>query len=303
MQWDTKHIAPLMGRAAKASVFVASILIIVKAFAWFLTGSVSLLGSLVDSILDLAASLVNFFAVKTSLEPPDEDHRFGHGKAEPIAGLLQSSIIMGSAVFLTLESIERLLKPVPIENSMIGVWVSVFAIVITFVLVLYQRHVVRETGSVTIEADQLHYTGDLLMNVAVIGALIISNMGGFGWVDGVFGIIIAIYIAFAAVEIFKSSIDMLMDKEFSKEDREEIFNLVLGNEDVKGMHDLKTRRSGILSFIQMHIELDPDLNLMDAHSIADEVEATVGEAFPNAEILIHTDPLGLEGHFHGADEL
>ncbi|MGY8986512.1 MAG: cation diffusion facilitator family transporter [Sphingomonadales bacterium] len=292
-----------MGRAAKASVFVATILIFVKGIAWFLTGSVSLLGSLIDSILDLVASLVNFFAVKTSLEPPDDDHRFGHGKAEPIAGLLQSSVILGSAVFLVFESISRLLKPIQIENSMIGIWVSLFAILITFALVLYQRHVVRETGSVVIEADSLHYTGDLLMNAAVIAALYISSMVEYNWVDGVFGIAIAIYIAVTAVNIFKTSIDMLMDKEFSKEDREKIFNLVLGNEDVKGMHDLKTRRSGLLSFIQMHVELEPTLSLQEAHAIADEVEATVGEVFPNTEILIHTDPLGAEGHFHGADEL
>ena len=303
MQWDIKHIAPLMGRAAKASVFVATILIFVKGIAWFLTGSVSLLGSLIDSILDLVASLVNFFAVKTSLEPPDDDHRFGHGKAEPIAGLLQSSVILGSAVFLVFESISRLLKPIQIENSMIGIWVSLFAILITFALVLYQRHVVRETGSVVIEADSLHYTGDLLMNAAVIAALYISSMVEYNWADGVFGIAIAIYIAVTAVNIFKTSIDMLMDKEFSKEDREKIFNLVLGNEDVKGMHDLKTRRSGLLSFIQMHVELEPTLSLQEAHAIADEVEATVGEVFPNTEILIHTDPLGAEGHFHGADEL
>ena len=186
---------------------------------------------------------------------------------------------------------------------MIGIWVSLFAILITFALVLYQRHVVRETGSVVIEADSLHYTGDLLMNAAVIAALYISSMVEYNWVDGVFGIAIAIYIAVTAVNIFKTSIDMLMDKEFSKEDREKIFNLVLGNEDVKGMHDLKTRRSGLLSFIQMHVELEPTLSLQEAHAIADEVEATVGEVFPNTEILIHTDPLGAEGHFHGADEL
>ena len=283
----------MMGRAAKASVLVASVLIVIKAIAWFLSGSIALLGSLVDSCLDLAASVINYFAIKTSLEPPDSDHRFGHGKAEAIAGLIQSSIIFGSAIFLTFESISRLLNPHTVEATTIGIAVSVVAIILTLGLVLYQKHVVKQTGSVAIEADSLHYTGDLLLNAAVIAALFLVNFEGFGLADGFFGMGIAFYIGWTAFGIGRSSIDMLMDKEFSKAEREEIFNLVMGNDDVKGMHDLKTRRSGLQSFIQMHIELDPEMKLWDAHAVADEVEATVGEKF-NAEILIHTDPLGLE---------
>ena len=255
MHWDHGHKAPMMGRAAKASVLVSSILIVIKAVAWFLSGSIALLGSLVDSCLDLAASLINYIAIKASLEPPDSDHRFGHGKAEAIAGLVQSSIIFGSSIFLTFESISRLWTPHPVAATDLGIAVSVVAIILTLVLVLYQKHVVKQTGSVAIEADSLHYTGDLLLNFAVIVAMFLVNI---------------------------------------EAEREEIFNLVLGNDDVKGMHDLKTRRSGLQSFIQMHIELDPDMKLTEAHAVADEVEATVGEIFHNAEILIHTDPLGLE---------
>jgi ferrous-iron efflux pump FieF len=293
MHWEHGHKAPMMGRAAKASVFVASVLIIIKSIAWFMTGSVALLGSLVDSILDLAASFINFIAIKASLEPPDSDHRFGHGKAEAIAGLAQSSIIFGSSIFIFFESAARLIEPHPVEATTVGIIVSAIAIVLTFVLVLYQKHVVRETGSVAIEADSLHYTGDLLLNAAVILALFLVNVEGFGMADGLFGVGIALYIAWTAVGIARVSIDMLMDKEFDKDERERIFNLVLGNAEVKGMHDLKTRRSGLQSFIQMHIELDPEMSLYDAHMVADEVEATVGEVF-NAEILIHLDPLGLE---------
>lgn len=294
MHWDHGHKAPMMGRAAKASVFVASTLIVIKTIAWVMTGSIALLGSLVDSILDLAASVINFFAIKTSLEPPDSDHRFGHGKAEAIAGLVQSSIIFGSSIFIMFESINRLLNPQPIGATTVGIVVSVIAIIMTFVLVVYQKHVVKQTGSVAVEADSLHYTGDLLLNSAVIAALFMSNIEGLGMMDGVFGTLIALYIGWTAYGIGRTSIDMLMDKEFSKAEREQIFNLVLGNPDVKGMHDLKTRRSGLQSFIQMHIELDPEMKLYDAHAVADEVEATVGEVFYNAEILIHTDPLGLE---------
>lgn len=303
MHWDHGHKAPMMGRAAIASIVVASTLIVVKAVAWFLSGSVALLGSLVDSVLDLAASLINFFAVRTSLEPPDEEHRFGHGKAEAIAGLFQASIIIGSAVFLMLESIGRLWTPTPVEASQLGIYVSAFAIVLTLALVIYQKHVVKQTGSVAIEADSLHYKGDLLLNAAVIVALWLSTSGGMTWADGAFGVAIALYIGWAASEIFRGSIDMLMDKEFAPSEREEIFNLVMGNPDVKGMHDLKTRRSGLLSFIQLHIEVDPEMSVYDAHAVGDEVEATVGEVFPNAEILIHTDPLGLEGVMPGHQEL
>jgi ferrous-iron efflux pump FieF len=303
MHLEFHHKAPLMGRAAKASVLVSGVLIVVKAIAWAMTGSVALLGSLMDSTLDLVASLVNYFAVKTAVEPPDADHRFGHGKAEAIAGLFQSSIIMGSAVFLTLESIGQLWAPNPVQRFDVGAGVSLFAIVVTAFLVAYQRKVVRETGSVAIEADSLHYQGDLLMNGAVIVALALSTYGGYAWADGLFGLLIALYIAKAATHIFKSSIDMLMDKEFSNEERENIFNIVLGNPDVKGLHDLKTRRSGLLCFIQMHIELDGDISLYDAHAIADEVEASVGEAFSSAEIIIHTDPLGLEGVSNPVGEL
>lgn len=295
--------APLMNMAAVASLSVAITLTGVKAIAWVLTGSVALLGSLVDSLLDVVASAINLFAVRTALEPPDAEHRFGHGKAEAIAGLLQSAVILGSAAFLMLESIARLANPAPISNSSIGVAVSLLAIVLTLALVMFQKIVVAKTGSVAISADRVHYTGDLLMNVAVIAALLTSTVGGIDWADGAFGIGIALYIGRAAYGIGRTSIDMLMDKEFAADERDAIFNLVMGNADVHGIHELKTRRSGRHGFIQMHIELDPELTLYDAHTIADEVEATVGEAFPGAEILIHTDPLGLEGPEHTQDEL
>ncbi len=293
----------LMRLAARASLAVAGLLVLVKAVAWFLTGSVALLGSLVDSALDVAASLVNFLAIRTALEPPDAEHRFGHGKAEAIAGLIQSAVILGSAVFLLFESIARLARPAPIEHLELGIGVSIFAIVLTLGLVVFQKYVVNKTGSVAVAADRLHYTGDLLMNVAVIGALLVTNLGGIAWADGAFGVAIAAYIARAAWGIGRNSVDMLMDKEFDPGEREKIFNLALGNSEVKGLHELKTRRSGRHSFIQMHIEMDPEMSLFDAHAVADEVEATVGEAFPNAEILIHTDPLGLEEPHHMTDEL
>ena len=299
----TEKSAHLMKLAGWASLFVAFSLIAVKAGAWMMSGSVSLLGSLADSTLDLLASLINFIAIRTALEPADKDHRFGHGKAEAIAGLFQACIIIIAALFLLWQSGARLIDPVPLVKSEIGILVSVLAIVMTFALVMFQKYVVRETGSVAVAADSLHYAGDLMMNVAVIVALGLTMLDMFPWIDGAFGIGISFYIAKSAYEIGRSSIDMLMDKEFDQEDRDVIFNLVLGNDDVKGIHDLKTRKSGLQSFIQFHIELEPTLTLVEAHAIADEVEATVGEEFSFAEIIIHTDPLGLEGHYQSHKEL
>lgn len=292
----------LMKAGAFASVTVAVILIAAKTWAVLATGSVSLLGSLADSALDLIASVVTLIAIVASLIPPDEEHRFGHGKAEAIAGLFQTSVIFGSSVFLTWRAVSRVLEPAEIEQGMAGIVVSVFAMVLTLALVIFQKRVIRETGSVAISADRLHYVGDFMVNGAVIVALVLATQFGILIADGVFGLGIALYIAFNAWQIAKNSIDILMDREFPTEEREKIFNLVMGSPHVKGLHELKTRRSGLTSFIQMHISLDPDLPLKEAHAIADEVEATVGEAFPNAEIIIHTDPLGLEPG-ETADEL
>lgn len=286
----------LMNRAAWAAISVAAMLAGVKAVAWWMSGSVALLGSLFDSVLDVAASLINFIAIRTALEPADKEHRFGHGKAEAIAGLFQAAIITGSAVFLGLESADRLVNPAPVAAIGIGIGVSIFAILATLALVFYQRHVIRATGSLAVSADQMHYKGDIALNLAVIAAFVLSGNLGIISADGVLGLLIAAYLAFAAWKIGRQSVDMLMDHEFTDDEREHIIELALGNEEVKGIHDLKTRRSGIQSFIQMHLELDPKLNLHTAHAISDEVEATVGEVFQNAEIIIHIDPLGVEGH-------
>lgn len=303
MKIDHSEAAPKMGRAAWASVLVALTLVVAKGAVWMVSGSVALLGSWLDSFLDLMASLINLIAVRAAVVPPDKEHRFGHGKAEAIAGLFQCSLILISALFLLYASISHLIEGEAVRRGGWAIGVSVLAIVLTLGLVLYQRRVVRQTGSVAIAADSLHYTGDLLLNLAVIMAIALSSFGGLVWADGLFGIAIAFYLGWAAVAIFRKTVDMLMDREFLQEEREAIFNLVMGNKDVLGLHDMKTRRGGLTSFIQMHIEVKGDLSLYDAHQIADEVEATVGEAFPNTEIIIHTDPFGLEEPEHTFGEL
>lgn len=288
----------LMRRATYASVTVATVLIVIKVVAWVLTGSISVLSSLLDSLLDALASLVNLFAVRHALTPADREHRFGHGKAEPLAGLAQAAFIAGSALLLLVEAIRRLGAPQPVEHGEVGIAVMAISIVLTVALVAYQRHVVSRTGSVAISADRLHYAGDLLLNGSVIVSLVLSGWLGFGFADPLFGIAIGVYILVSAFRIGRSSLDLLMDRELPDERRAEIREIVLRHPGVRSMHDLRTRSSGLSVFIQFHVELDADISLRRAHEISDAVEADVLKAFPNAEVLIHQDPEGVEEPHH-----
>jgi ferrous-iron efflux pump FieF len=279
----------LMRWATRASVSVAAVLVAAKAVAWWLSDSVAMLGSMTDSGLDLMASLVTLFAVRTALLPPDEDHRFGHGKAEALAGLFQAAIMSGSAMFLLLESINHVATPHPVAQSGLVMGVSALAIALSLVLVAFQAYVVRHTGSLAVAGDHLHYKGDLLLNLSVILAAW-ASASGFVYADGAFGILIALYILYGAQEVALPAVDMLMDRELGDDDREKIFNLAMGNPAVRGLHELKTRMSGRDLFIQMHIEVDGEMTVQDAHFIADEVEAMIGEAYPDSEVLIHVDP-------------
>jgi ferrous-iron efflux pump FieF len=286
--------ARLMRRATYASIAVAAVLIVAKTAAWGVTGSISVLSSLLDSLLDAVASAVNLFAVHHALTPADREHRFGHGKAEPLAGLAQAAFITGSAGLLLIQAAQRLRNPPPIEHGEVGIAVMVLSIALTLGLVAYQRHVVRATGSVAIGADRLHYAGDLLLNLSVIAALVLSAWFGIRHADPVFGIAVAIFILVSALRIGRQSLDLLMDRELPDDQRARIREIVLGHAEVKSLHDLRTRSSGLDIFIQLHIELDPDMRLSRAHEVSDEVETAIHAAFPNAEVIIHQDPAGVE---------
>ena len=279
--------------AAIAAVAVAAVLICAKAVAYFATGSVSLLSTLVDSLLDLAASIINLIAIRHATQPADREHRFGHGKAEPLAGLGQSTFIAGSAVFLLVQAGERLVQRQPISNEAIGIGVMVLSIVLTLGLVLFQRRVIRKTGSLAIGADALHYRSDLLVNLGVIGALLLSTQLGWRLADPLFAIGVAIYILYSAWQIFSGSFHLLMDRELPEADRAKIRTIASAHPSVISIHDLRTRSSGTQAFIQFHLELDGNLTLIDAHAIADSVMRDVERAFPNAEVLIHEDPYGI----------
>lgn len=284
----------LMRQATYASVAVASTLIFAKLAAWAVTDSVAMLSALIDSLLDALASIINLFAVQHALQPADREHRFGHGKAESLAGLAQAAFIAGSAAFLIIEAAQRFARPVPIENSSIGIAVSVYAIAATLILVGYQSYVIRRTKSVAIAADSLHYKSDLALNASVIAALVLSGTFGMTYADPVFAIGIAGVVLFSAWRIFRRAYDELMDREFPQDLRAKIREIATAPAEVIDMHDLRTRSSGRDSFIQLHLELPSDISLMEAHHIADDVELRLRQAFPDAEVIIHQDPAGVD---------
>lgn len=286
--------ARLMRLATYASVSVALTLICAKLVAWYATDSVSIFSTLIDSLLDGAASVISLVAVRHALEPADREHRFGHGKAESLAGLAQSAFICGSAVFLLLEAGERLLHPREVANLDIGFLVMAVSIVLTVLLVAFQRYVIARTGSVAIAADSLHYKMDILVNFGVVGSLIIVSQLGWLWADPVIAVVIAGYIIYGAWSIAAASLQVLMDQELPDDERMKIRDIALAHPDVLGIHDLRTRSSGLSIFIQLHLELDGDMALMRAHNIADEVEDSIMEAYPHAEVITHQDPEGID---------
>jgi ferrous-iron efflux pump FieF len=284
----------LRRRATDASVAVAVLLIAVKFLAWLDTGSVALLSSVIDSLLDAAASTVNLLAMRHAMTPADREHRFGHGKAEPLAVLGQSAFITGSALLLLAEAVRRLIHPIEVHNPPAGIAVMVFSIVVTIALVTYQRHVVHRTGSIAISADELHYRSDIVLNGSVIAALVLSSLFGLRILDPLFGAAIGIWIIWSAVRMARLSLVQLMDQELPDDEREKIREIAQSHPHVIAAHDLRTRLAGPTAFIQIHIEMDGAMSLIRAHEISDEVEAKLRAAYPNAEIIIHQDPEGIE---------
>lgn len=283
----------LMRLASLASVGAALLLIAIKFAAFLQTGSVSLLSTLFDSALDAGASIVTLIAVRHSLMPADAEHRFGHGKAEPLAGLVQVAFILGSSVLLLTEVVDHFIWPQPVTSPEIGIVVMAISMAVTLLLVMMQRMVVRKTGSVAIKADSAHYGSDFLVNASVVVALLLSAEFGWWWIDPAIGLAIAVFIALAAVKIGREALDMLMDREMEDAERDRIKEIVRGHDQVLDLHDLRTRAAGQDRFIQFHLELNGAMSLTEAHRISDAVEADLQRAFPAAEIIIHQDPEGV----------
>jgi ferrous-iron efflux pump FieF len=275
------------------TMVMVSLMIATKAWAWLASGSASMLGSLTDSLMDITATLMSFLVLSYALRPADDDHRFGHGKAEALAGLGQAAFIAGSGCLLMFHGIERLINPVELSHSLLGVWVSIFAIACTLVIVFVQNKVVKHTESIAIKADSVHYKGDLILNAAVLLAILLAYYGVL-YADPLFAIGVAGYLLYNSWDIATESASHLMDKEIPDEEKQSIFEIARNHNDVYGVHGIRTRQGGKVKFIQLHLELDDNLPLIRAHKVADEVELMITQQFESeVDILIHLDPLSL----------
>lgn len=284
----------LRRNAALASVSVAITLLLVKLAAVLVTGSAAVLSSLLDSAADIAASGMTLLAVRAAAKPADRTHRFGHGKAESLSALAHAAFVGGSGLAIIIDSLSRLLDPRPVEMAEAGIGAMVISIVLTAALVLYQRHVIRKAGSAAIEADNLNYQGDLLTGAAIIVTLAVVDWTGLVWLDQATAVGLALYLFATAARIAVAAVNRLMDRELPTLYRDQVKSVVRGHPDVHGLHDLRTRTSGAVDFIELHLELDGHLPLTRVHDIMDEVEALLFDTFPNAEVILHPEPAGLE---------
>ena len=284
----------LMRLATVASMSTALILIVAKFAAWRLTDSVSMLSSLVDTSLDLVSSMVTFFAVRQSLVPADDNHRFGHGKAEGLAGLIQAGFIAASGCALLVAIVERLGDPRQVREEAIGLGVSALAIGLTLCLVTFQKYVVRRSGSLAISADMAHYNTDLVATLVTGAGVFLSGLLDQPLIDSGVAALVALYLMHGAWTVGREALNVLMDHELPPEDGRKIEAIARSHPGVKDAHDLKTRSSGLTRFIQLHIEVDRDLSVVLGHAIGLEVQAEIARAFPGAEIILHVDPSPLE---------
>ncbi|MFP5329256.1 MAG: cation diffusion facilitator family transporter [Alphaproteobacteria bacterium] len=282
----------LASRAALASIATAILLIALKTWATFQTSSMAMLGSLTDSALDLIASLIVLLAVWIAAQPADREHRFGHGKAEALASLVQVILISLSALFILFRSVERLIAGARTEQAELGIGVSLAAMAITMVLLAYQRRVISKTKSVAISTDQLHYASDLMLNGSVIAALVLDQYAGLVGSDAVFGIFIALWLAWGAWRSSGEAFAQLMDREWPDSLRESFLAAARDYPELAGLHDLRTRTSGTHHFAQFHVWVPGDWTVQEAHDRLDAVEQKLRERFPGTEILIHVDPEG-----------
>ena len=279
--------------AAYASVATALLLVGLKLWATWRTGSTAMLGSLADTALDLVASVATLIGVWVAAQPADENHRFGHGKSEALAAIFQVMLITLSAGGIALRAVTQLVEGGQTSAAEEGIAVSVIAIIATLALLAWQRHVIRKTASLAIKTDHLHYQSDLLLNMAVIAALVLDQYLGLHAADPLMGLAIAIWLAWGAWRSGGEAIDHLMDHEWADERREEFLAVLAKHPDIRGVHDLRTRTSGTDDVVQFHMAVDPHLNIVEVHDLMDEVEARIAQDFPGVEVLIHPDPKGL----------
>jgi ferrous-iron efflux pump FieF len=282
----------LSTRAALASVAVALLLLVAKGWAAWATDSTAMLGSLADTALDVIASLTTLAGVRIAAVPADRDHRFGHGKAEALVALVQVALIAVSAAGIAWQAIDRLINGGQTEAMGVGIAVSALAIAATFLLIQYQRRVIASTGSVAIRTDNVHYKSDLMLNGAVIVALLLDQAVNVRGADPLFGIAISLWLLWAGYRASREAVNQLMDKEWPDGERQEFLSAAAEYPELRGLHDLRTRKSGTLRFVQFHVWVPADWTVQEAHDRLDEVEERLQERFPGTEFLIHVDPEG-----------
>jgi ferrous-iron efflux pump FieF len=283
--------ARLMRLAAYASVTMAVALVLLKAVAWWMSDSLAMLSSLTDSFFDVLTSLMNFVALRYALKPADDDHRFGHTRIEDIVGLAQCAFIVASMLIIILQSAERISNPVPLEHGMLGIIVSLIAMTATALLVAFQTYVTRRTRSLIVAADRLHYVGDVLFNLGVIIALVLTYQ--FGWLraDPVIAMVMALAIIWSSRHLGLRAYHHLMDREMPDDEKVKIYELLKTMPDIREFHKLKTRYAGNKPFIQMHVGIAAQMSFHQAHDIVDMLERRLEEIFPGAEVIIHPDPV------------
>lgn len=284
--------ARLTRSAAYASIAMAVFLSVLKTWAAWQTGSTAMLGSLADTALDLVASVATLIGVRFAAQPADEEHRFGHGKAEALAAIVQVMLIAVSAAGVAFRAVSQLAAPAPTTAAGEGIGVSVIAILATFALLAWQRHVIRKTGSIAIKTDNIHYQSDLFLNLAVIAALALDQFGGFAIADPLFGLGIAAWLAWGAWRAASEAADQLLDREWPDEKRQRFVEIAARHPELSNLHDLRTRTSGAHDFVQFHVDMPGDMTVLEAHDIIDRVERDLCGAFPDMELLIHIDPAG-----------
>ncbi len=283
----------LKNLAAMASIGTSAALSLLKAVAFILTGSLSILSSMIDSLADVISSLVTYIAVKISDKPLTDKHRYGYGKAESLSALVQAAFIIGSAGFILYDAIDRFIHPVQVEQTTVGIAIMVISLVLTFALIAFQKYVVRKTNSLAIAADSLHYRVDILSNLSVIFSLFLVRLWQWQWADIVMAILIAIYLLINALLLAYKALGEITDAELDSAIRQKIITIICAVPGVKGYHDFRSRISGARMFVEVHLEMDGALSLNETHEIADTAEKNIIAAFPQAQVIIHQDPYGL----------
>lgn len=280
--------------AVIAGVVLAILLSLLKFYAFLRTGSLAIFSSFVDSVTDLFASLVTLIAVYFSSKPANVSHRYGYGKTEALSALLQAGFVGISGLFVIIDGIKRLIHPVEIEQTTIGIFIMLFSIFSTLLLVIYQTYVANKTSSLAIKADRAHYTIDFLTNAAVVLSLLFVHFFNFFYFDVAAALFISVYLLYNAYQLALEAIGMITDKELPDEIRTNIEKIVTQSKGIHGMHDFRTRNLGGMYYFELHLEIDGKLSLFKAHELSDKVEKKILDIYPYSQILIHQDPYGIK---------